>query len=71
MLTLSGQMLTDSSLAAASVERKSHSELKCYGEIGNHHRNSLNEELGHRSPIHGDTQRDTLDRTREELTLSL
>ena len=29
-----------------------HEEEKeeCYGEICNHHRNSLNEELGHRSP---------------------
>ena len=45
-------------------------ENKCYGEIGNHHRNSLNEELCHRSPDR-DTRRDTLDRTREEQTLSL
>ena len=43
---------------------------KCYGEIGNHHRNSLNDELCHRSPDR-DTQRDTLDRTREELLHSL
>ena len=27
-----------------------HVEYWCYGELGNHHRNSLNEELYHRSP---------------------
>ena len=42
----------------------------CYGEICNHHRNSLNKEPCHRSPDR-ETRRDTLDRTREEHTLSL
>ena len=44
--------------------------IYCYGEICNHHRNSLNEELYYRSPDRH-TQRDTLDITREEQTLSL
>ena len=38
----------------------------CYGEICNHHRNSLNKGPCHRSPDRK-TRRDTLDRTREEL----
>ena len=43
----------------------------CYGEICNHHRNSLNKGPCHWSPYRK-TRRDTLDRTREELhTLSL
>ena len=43
----------------------------CYGEICNHHRNSLNKGPCHRSPDR-ETRRDTLNRTREELhTLSL
>ena len=42
----------------------------CYGEICNHHRNSLNKGPCHRSPDR-ETRRDTLDRTREDHTLSL
>ena len=38
----------------------------CNGEICNHHRNSLDKEPCHRS-LDRETQRDTLDRTREEL----
>ena len=45
--------------------------VRCYGEICNHYRNSLNKGPCHRSPDR-ETWRDTLDRTREELhTLSL
>ena len=41
-------------------------EQNCYGEICNHHRNSLNKGPCHRS-LDRETRRDTLDRTREEL----